>query len=331
MRIEQLEYLAAVTQHGSLHRASKQLHLSPSALSESIHSLERELGVPMLERHRSGSRISREGRELLPIMAEILGGVAELKAAASDRARTIRTIRVGTVNAGTSALLIPAVQEFGVTHPETSVDVATMFQTEIEEGLLEGRLDVGLVNIFPGDDVPAELTETPLLRGEPVVCCRADDPLAELEEIELDELRARPFVTSRQGYIMHRLAQRLFGNQQPATTFSADGAEFAKLFVATGTGPTLLPDYSVFGDPLEVAGVIVARRLAASVPKVSMLLLRRKLDKVPPTIVDFEETFMRLARAHPQADDSGVRSKNERRRQSPRGTDEGQTRSLGRA
>lgn len=43
MRIEQLEYIAAVVQHGSLRRASDQLHISQPALSEAVSKLEREL------------------------------------------------------------------------------------------------------------------------------------------------------------------------------------------------------------------------------------------------------------------------------------------------
>mgnify|MGYP003704370993 CR=1 FL=1 len=44
MRIEQLEYLLAVTRHGSLRRASEKLHISQPALSEALSKLERELG-----------------------------------------------------------------------------------------------------------------------------------------------------------------------------------------------------------------------------------------------------------------------------------------------
>ena len=48
MRLEQLEYLAAVVQHGSLRRASEHLHISQPALSEGVGKLERELGVTLL-------------------------------------------------------------------------------------------------------------------------------------------------------------------------------------------------------------------------------------------------------------------------------------------
>ena len=49
MRIEQLEYLAAVARLGSFRRAAEELHISQPALSGSVRSLERELGVDLLD------------------------------------------------------------------------------------------------------------------------------------------------------------------------------------------------------------------------------------------------------------------------------------------
>jgi len=50
VRIEQLEYVAAVARLGSFRRAAEELHISQPALSSSVRSLERELGVDILER-----------------------------------------------------------------------------------------------------------------------------------------------------------------------------------------------------------------------------------------------------------------------------------------
>ena len=100
MRIEQLEYIAAVTQHGSLRRASERLHISQPALSEAVSKLERELGVTLLDRRRSGARISRHGRELLQNMVEVLEAVDRLKQAAGDQSTTTRLVRLGTVERG---------------------------------------------------------------------------------------------------------------------------------------------------------------------------------------------------------------------------------------
>ncbi|CAN5621677.1 hypothetical protein BH11ACT8_BH11ACT8_14940 [soil metagenome] len=82
MRLEQLEYLAAVTRHGSLRRAGEHLHVSQPALSEALVKLERELGVTLLDRSRSGTRISRRGADLLPLMTDVLQAAQRLREAA---------------------------------------------------------------------------------------------------------------------------------------------------------------------------------------------------------------------------------------------------------
>src|SRR3712207_197956 len=168
MRIEQLEYLTAVTQHGSLRRASERLHLSQPALSEALTKLERELRVTLLDRRRSGARISREGRELLPYMVEVLAAVDRLRVAAGDQRIDTRVIRIGTVHAATSTILVPAVRTFQETHPGTTVEVLTLQQAQIDEALAEGTLDLGLVNVLDGDDPPIGLDGVDLLHGRPV-------------------------------------------------------------------------------------------------------------------------------------------------------------------
>jgi DNA-binding transcriptional LysR family regulator len=274
VRFEQLEYLAAVTRHGSLRRASEELHLSQPALSEALRNLERELGVTLLDRRRTGARINPQGRELLPAMAEVLEAVDRLRVAAGDQAVASRMLRIGTVNAGTSALVVPTVRDFRQAHPSTPLELVNVRHAEVQQGLVEGALDVGLVNVLPGDDVPPELHATVLLQGRPVVCLTPDHPLAAKDRVSLEELRQEPLIAMRAGYLMHRLVHRLFDGRLPAVTLSTDGAEMAKVLVAEGVGVTILPDYSVAGDPLVTAGAVVHRRLQEDATAVTLLCLR---------------------------------------------------------
>ena len=275
MRIEQLEYLAAVTQHGSLRRASERLHLSQPALSESVTKLERELKVTLLDRRRTGARISREGRELLPYMEEVLAAVDRLRAAAGDQRADARLIRLGTVHAATATLLVPALRAFQGSRPAATVEVLTLQQAQIDEGLAEGNLDLGLVNVLNGDDPPAGLVGTDLLHGRPVAVLPADHPLAALAQVTVEDLRRQRFVMMRSGYLMHRYVHRIFGSDLPQACHSADGAETGKALVAEGLGVTVLPDYSVIGDLLHRSGLIVTRPIAGDSTLVTLVLRQR--------------------------------------------------------
>jgi len=284
VRIEQLEYIAAVTQHGSLRKASERLHVSQPALSEAVSKLERELGVTLLDRRRSGARISRRGRELLQNMVEVLEAVDRLRTAAGDQAAGHHVVRVGTVSTATSTVLVPAVRDFRAAHPGSTVEVLNIQQGEIDQGLQEGALDLGLVNVLAGDDAPPDLVDRALVHGRPVAVLPAGHPLASYDEITTDQLRAEPFVAMRAGYLMHRFAHRLFGSAMPEISYTTDGAELGKIMVAEGLGLTVLPHYSVVGDPLERAGLITHRPLRHDATSVTLVLRQRRQQHVPLTV-----------------------------------------------
>ncbi|MEU4237519.1 LysR family transcriptional regulator [Actinoplanes sp. NPDC026619] len=285
MRIEQLEYLAAVTRYGSLRRASERLHISQPAISEAIRKLERELGVTLLDRHRSGARISLAGRELLPPIVDVLESVERLKTAAGDQLASRRLLRVGTVNAGTSSLVLPALRAFGEAQPHVAVEIRNLQQDEIHVALTEGTLDLGLVNLLDGDDVPPDFEVTVLRTGRPAAVLPGGHPLAAHVSVTTDDLRAERFITMRAGYLMYRFVHRLFGAALPTALHTTDGAEMGKMMVAEGVGLTVLPDYSVRGDPLERAGLITTRPLAGDRTVVTMVALHRRQPRVPPAVL----------------------------------------------
>jgi DNA-binding transcriptional LysR family regulator len=109
--------------------------------------------------------------------------------------------------------------------------------------------------------------------------------------VRADELRAQRFVAMRAGYLMHRFAHRLFGSDLPAEWHSADGAEMGKMMVAEGIGIAVLPSYSVHGDPLERAGLIVARPIANNQTTVTMVALRRRQTRITSIVRDMIQHF----------------------------------------
>ncbi|MCW7947391.1 LysR family transcriptional regulator [Streptomyces hygroscopicus] len=295
MRTEQLEYIAAVTRLGSLRRAAEELRLSQPALSETVRNLERELGVDLPERKRTGATMSAEGRELLPHIVGVLEAVDRLRAAAGEQHRISRMVRVGTVNAATVPLLIPVVRAFRAAHPVTQVEVVAAQQTDIHQALTEGGFDLGLVNHQEGDDVPAALESTQLLHGQPVVCLQPDSPLASRTAVSVDDLLTQPLITMRSGYVMNRYVHRLLNGRAPSLAYSTDGAEMGKLMVAQGLGATVLPDFSIIEDPLKRLGAITHRPLTAAPPRVLLMLQGRRSQSAPRAARDLQETFARHA------------------------------------
>lgn len=298
MRIEQLEYVAAVARLGSFRRAAQELHISQPALSGSVRSLERELGVGVLDRGRHGARISDSGRDLLPYIRTVIDACDRLRQAASGEHQRTRLVRIGTVNTATIPLLTPAIRQLREMHPTTQVEVIGAQKADIQRALLEGSFDLGLVNYLAGDDLPPALETTPLLEGRPVVCMRPGSELAARATVRVSDLLAEPLIVMRSGYLMHRFLHRLLRDQLPEFSFSADGAEMGKVMVADGLGVTVLPDFSVIGDALEQRGAITWRPLADDNTQVRLVIHRVRSGSPPRAVQDLHGIFVEHARAY---------------------------------
>jgi DNA-binding transcriptional LysR family regulator len=298
VRIEQLEYLAVVARLGSFRRAAEELHISQPALSEAVRSLERELGIDLLERGRHGATVSDSGRELFPQILTVLDSVDRLRQDAGEQHRSIRMIRVGTVSTATVPLLTPAIRQFRETHRATQVEIIGAQQDEIHRAILAGGFDLGLVNYLEGDDMPPELGTTTLLRGHPVVCIRPDSTLASLTAVRASDLHAEPLIVMRSGYLMHRFIHRLMQGQLPEFSYSADGAEMGKVMVAEGLGITVLPDFSIIGDPLEKRGVITWRPIADDATQVNLVIQRVRSLRQTRAVRDLHQIFVERARVY---------------------------------
>jgi DNA-binding transcriptional LysR family regulator len=298
MRTEQLEYIAAVARLGSFRRAAEALHISQPALSTTVRNLERELGVTILERGRSGAQVSDEGRELLPLIVTALDAVDRLRRAADEQHTTSRMIRIGTVNAGTVPLLTTTIGAFRELHPTTQVEVIGAQEAGIDSALREGSFDLGLITCLAGDDMPPELDTTHLLSGRAIVCMHSDSPLSALESVSVTDLLSQPLIVMRSGYLMHRYLHRILDGRTPEVSYSTDGGEMGKLMVAEGLGATVLPDFSVIGDPLERGGVITWRPLTGDTTEVQLAIRRRRSEVHPRSARDLHALFTAHAAAH---------------------------------
>jgi DNA-binding transcriptional LysR family regulator len=296
VRIEQLEYVAAVARLGSFRRAAEEIHVSQPALSESVRALERELGVDILERGRQGARVNASGRDLLPHILAVLDSVDRLRGAASDQHHSRRVVRVGTVNTATAPLVTPVIRKFRESHRFTQLELFGGAHADIQRSLLEGSSDLGLVNYLKGDDMPPELETTPLISGRPVVCMRPDNELAARAAVPVSDLRAAPLIVMRAGYVMHRYLHRLLQDQIPGFSYSTDGAEMGKLMVAEGLGVTVLPDFSVIGDPLQTCGLITWRPIAGDTTSVQLVIQRLRSGSPPLAARDLHRMFVHGAR-----------------------------------
>ncbi|WP_321915444.1 MULTISPECIES: LysR substrate-binding domain-containing protein [unclassified Paraburkholderia] len=179
MKLHQLRVLLALAQHGSMHEASRSLHISQPALSKAIAELERELGVTLMSRSVRGVSLTNYGRALAKRASVV---EQELRHALEDiegmRGHAEAQLNIGFSAVASSGPLPESIAAFRARFPGVEVHAYEMRPQQILEGLREGRLDLALISTNSGPSTSAFQWE-PLFSVGMVLAARPGHPLAD--------------------------------------------------------------------------------------------------------------------------------------------------------
>jgi len=138
----------AVGQALSFTAGAQALHVSQSALSRHVISLEDLLGKKLLERRPQHLVLTEEGATLLPVVRKCLDRLEQVLNAIKDGERSGRTLRLHMPPSLLNHLALPMLQDFRREFPDILIDVSSAHVT----GLPPTDLDVAVVYDRPNVD-----------------------------------------------------------------------------------------------------------------------------------------------------------------------------------
>ena len=107
--LDALVSLRAVDRHGSVIAASEMLGYTPSAVSQQVKRLERQVGVPLLERVGRGVMLTGPGRQLVDDGSRLLGDLERIEAGLHRTAGTVAGhLRLAAFSTAVRGLVAPA-------------------------------------------------------------------------------------------------------------------------------------------------------------------------------------------------------------------------------
>ena len=211
MELRQLEHFIAVTEESSFTRAAQRLHVVQSTLSVSIRTLERELGVQLLERTTHRVRLTDAGRALLAEARNALGALdAARDAVAAVQGGVRGTIRVGIMNSLQLVDLAAVLTRYHEERPLVQIvpHTAVGGSVELVAGVLDGTLDLAFAAL-PGP-YPSGLAVRPLASEPLLLACPDDHRLARRERVALSDLHGERFVDFPVGWGTRAIVDRAF-------------------------------------------------------------------------------------------------------------------------
>ena len=254
-----LKYMAFVktVECGSFTRAAALLQYSQSGISRMIGDLEREWGLTLLRRDRSGVRLTAEGLRLLPFAQALCKDYAKLQTQVDDL-NGLRTgfIRIGTFSSVATHLLPPVIAAFQKDYPHVDYELVLGDYEEIEGWLRTGQVDCGFVRL-PTDP---DFAVTPFMRDDLLAVLPQGHPLADADAVPLAAFCAEPFLllgkAGKKTYITD-LFERCGMTPQVRFTTWDDYAIMS--MVENGLGISILPQlilrrtpYRIVTKPLSV-------------------------------------------------------------------------------
>jgi DNA-binding transcriptional LysR family regulator len=159
MELRELRAFVAVVEEGGLSAASRRLRVSQPSLTQTVHALERELGIPLLTRTSTGTVPTEAGRTLLAEGRAVLARYEQAVAAVARHGSTGGgVLRLGVPLELPPDLLARPFAELAKACPDTRVSARHLATAAQFAALRAGELDVGLVREHPiGLDLDAVL------------------------------------------------------------------------------------------------------------------------------------------------------------------------------
>ena len=192
------KYMAFIrtVEYGSFTKAAEILNYSQSGISRMIHDLEKEWSVSLLERGRAGVRLTSDGLKVLPFAQSVCNEYQKLQAQV-DELNGLQSglIRIGTFSSIATYWLPNIIKEFQKDYPNIDYELLLGDYTEIENWILEGRVDCGFLRIPTLPEFETIFLEQDKL----LVVLPEDHPMVGCENFPVKALCNYPFMLLEKG------------------------------------------------------------------------------------------------------------------------------------
>lgn len=145
MELRHLRYFCAVAELEHFHKAAERLCITQPALSNQIKQLENELSTKLFYRVGRGVRLSESGEIVLSTAKKILNEVTHLQQTVNELESGSRgSLNVGVLQSINTLFCRQLVTAFDKLHPNINLNLLELANKDIEAGLIQGNLDVGI-------------------------------------------------------------------------------------------------------------------------------------------------------------------------------------------
>jgi DNA-binding transcriptional LysR family regulator len=258
--VRKLLLLRELAHRSTIAAVAEALCYTPSAVSQQLAALERDAGVPLLQRTGrrvtltpAGAALAGQTEEILALLERAAAGLAAVRTGVTG------PLRIGAFPTAMRTILPAALVALGRDHPGLELMVTELDPAAVPDALRSGALDVALVHEYefvPAPRDPALDTE-PLLEEAIYLASAGPAPAggdAAEGEDPVGRHRDSPWIMASPGTLCHTMAVRACqaAGFTPRIRHHADDFVTVLALVAAGQGVALVPQLGAIGPPSDV-------------------------------------------------------------------------------
>ncbi len=241
-----LTSLRAVDTHGSVVGAADALGFTPSAVSQQVKRLEKQTGVPLLERVGRGVILTDHGRHLVDAGARLLADLEQVESGLHERAGTVSGhLRLTAFSTAMRGLIAPVVRDLRADHPDLTLSLTEREPWDTIDLVATGQSDLGVVHRW-GDvpiTIPEHLAATQVASDFAEVIVPVGHPLAERTRVSPRDLVDEGWIATPEGTICRQWLTRMYAGTGRLPRIAHTAMEFDShlALVRAGLGIALVP------------------------------------------------------------------------------------------
>lgn len=248
MELRHLRYFVAVARRRHFTQAAEELNLAQPALSQQIQQLERELGLPLLERTSRRVRLTSAGEAFLKRAEHILSEVEMARCEMQEFASLKRgRVVIGALQSLAASHFSAMLARLHAYYPEIEIVLREESTEKLVELLQAGTLDLSLLQITSNPS-SLELGSLPIateavLTEEIVLITAPGHRLARQRHVAMEDLREESFISFKPGSNLRSILfqSTLVAGFTPHILFESGELGTIRSLVAEGLGIALLP------------------------------------------------------------------------------------------
>lgn len=220
MNLSQLYYFLKLAELQHYTKASKELFITQPSLSDSIRSLEKELGVPLFQKEGRNVKLTKYGEEfyiyVTASLEKLERGITIMKNYAGN---VSGTIDIGCIPTLLGDFLPEAISHYKALHPKTKFNIYHGMSIEVAEGVAAGKYDLGFCSMVENQP---DLIFVPVITQELIAVVNNTHPLSGKTEVVLKELKEYDLITYRESIPIGKVMRKLLKKHGVQASFSYD-------------------------------------------------------------------------------------------------------------